>query len=95
MPGEILQMHYLKQRNIPIKDFAEAVGCSRKHISNIIHGRARIEADLATKFAIVLETTPDFWLKLQNNIDIYNANIKNIGWIPARVFNVGDSYIPA
>ncbi len=85
-PGKMLQEMYLKPREVSITDFANAIGCSRKHISNIIHSRARIEANLATRIAAVLDTTPQLWLNLQNTVDVYEAMQENKGWKPARTF---------
>ena len=87
LPGEILSELFLKDRGITIKAFAEAVGCTPKHISNVIHGKARIEADLATKIAAVLGTTVEIWLNLQNTTDIWNARQKMKGWKPTRIFH--------
>ena len=66
LPGEILHELYLKRGKITIKGFADAIGCTPKHISNVIHGKARIEAELATRIAAVLGTSIELWLNLQN-----------------------------
>ena len=81
-PGRILIEHYLKPRGITITAFAEAVGVSRKHMSKVVHGSSRVEADLATKMATVLGTTPKFWLNLQNAVDLYDAQERTKGWKP-------------
>ncbi len=73
MPGEILVELYLEPHNISIAKFAAAVGVSRKHMSAIVNGRAAITADTATKMAVVLGTTAQFWLNLQNAVDLYDA----------------------
>jgi addiction module HigA family antidote len=85
-PGEILSELYLKERGISVKAFAEALGCTPKHVSNVIHGKARIEAELATRIAAVLGTTAQLWLNLQNGTDIWNAGRKMKGWKPGRTF---------
>lgn len=73
LPGEILVERYLAPHGISIAKFAEAVGVSRKHLSAIVNGRATITADTATKMALVLGTTAQFWLNLQNAVDLYDA----------------------
>ncbi|MGH7112908.1 MAG: HigA family addiction module antitoxin [Stellaceae bacterium] len=73
MPGEILAELYLAPHGISIAKFAEAVGVSRKHMSAIVHGRAAITADTATKMALVLGTTAQYWLNLQNAVDLHDA----------------------
>ncbi len=72
-PGEILAELYLAPRHISIARFAEAVGVSRKHMSAIVNGRAAITADTATRIALVLGTTAQFWLNLQNAVDMHDA----------------------
>jgi antitoxin HigA-1 len=72
-PGEILRQLYLDPREISIARFAEAVGVTRKHMSNVVNGHAAITAELATRIATVLETTPEYWLNLQNAVDLYDA----------------------
>ncbi len=85
-PGDILRAHYLLPRGIPIVRFAETVGCSRKHMSNIVHGHARIEATMATRMGKVLGTTPELWINLQNAVDLYDAALTLKSWRPARIF---------
>lgn len=72
-PGTILKEHYLDPRGATIVGFADAVGISRKHLSQIIHGRAGITADTALRLAEALETTPQLWLNLQNAVDVHYA----------------------
>lgn len=88
LPGEILKEYYMNSRNITVTAMAEAVGYSRQHISRVIHGEARIEADLAVRFARVLNTTPQFWLNLQNAVDLYHAEQEIKGWKPDTVYHV-------
>ncbi len=85
-PGEILRAHYLLPRGISIVGFAETVGCSRKHMSNIVHGHARIGATMATRMAKLLGTTPELWINLQNAVDLYDAALTLESWRPARSF---------
>src|SRR5438132_11634510 len=73
LPGEILMELYLAPHNISIAKFAEAVGVSRKHMSAIVNGRASITAETATRIAVVLGTTAQYWLNLQNAVDLYDA----------------------
>jgi len=73
LPGEILVELYLAPHDISIAKFAEAVGVSRKHMSAIVNGRASITAETATRMAAVLGTKAQYWLNLQNAVDLYDA----------------------
>jgi addiction module HigA family antidote len=73
LPGEILVELYLAPHGISIAQFAEAVGVSRKHMSAIVNGRASITAETAARMAAVLGTTAQYWLNLQNAVDLHDA----------------------
>jgi addiction module HigA family antidote len=73
LPGEILVELYLAPHDVSIAKFAEAVGVSRKHMSAIVNGRASITAETAARMAAVLGTTAQYWLNLQNAVDLYDA----------------------
>jgi len=48
-PGIILGEDILKELNITITDGANRLGVSRKTLSLVVNGKARIQADLAVK----------------------------------------------
>jgi addiction module HigA family antidote len=67
---------YLRPHRISIAKFAEAAGVTRKHMSAIVNGRAAITAETATRVAKVLGTTAQYWLNLQNAVDLYDAGAR-------------------
>ena len=73
MPGEILEELYLAPREISISEFAEATGVTRKHMSGIINGHVTLTAEMAARIATALGTTADYWLNVQNAVDLYDA----------------------
>ena len=77
---------YLRDNKISLTAFAESIGCTRKHMSNIVHGKARIEAELATRIGTVLGTGAQLWLNLQNAVDLWDAKQKMKHWKPGRLF---------
>jgi addiction module HigA family antidote len=72
-PGEILAELYLEPRGITINRLAAAAGLSRKHISDIIHGHARITAATAVRLGRVFGTSAGMWLGLQSDVDLWDA----------------------
>lgn len=86
MPGEILREHYLKPRGLSVAELARAVDHSYKHMSQVVNGRVAIEARLAYKLAVVLGTTPDFWLNLQKAVDLWEAHQALADWQPAATY---------
>lgn len=72
-PGEILVELYLEPHAISIAAFAEGCGVSRKHMSGIVHGHVAITAEMAARIAAALGTSAQYWLNLQNAVDLYDA----------------------
>ena len=74
-PGKILLDHFLKPMNITQADFVRHLGGSwtNAKLSEIIHGRRGVTIETALQFAQALGTTPQFWLNLQMNHDLWNA----------------------
>jgi antitoxin HigA-1 len=76
LPGEILRELYLQPNHITQEILADAAGLSRKHISAIVNGRARIAAESAARIAAALGTTAQYWLNLQNAVDLWDASVR-------------------
>lgn len=69
-PGEILSEEFLKPMGISAYKLAKAVRIPQTRISDIIHGKRRITADTALRFAAFFGTSTRFWLGLQNAYDV-------------------------
>ena len=79
-PGKIIKEDYLTPLSITIKDMAELLGISRKTLSKIINGRGSISPDMALRLSRAFDTTPDLWLNLQKNYDLWHAEISSKEW---------------
>ena len=55
-------------------DLAEAIGVSRKTVSKLINERASVTPEMALRLSLAFKTTtPQLWLKLQQNYDLWHA----------------------
>ena len=79
-PGLIIKENYLMPLSISIKDMAENLGVSRKTLSKIINGRGAITPDMALRLSRAFTTSPDLWLDLQKNYDLWNAKNESKSW---------------
>jgi antitoxin HigA-1 len=77
-PGDVLRKRILDER-LTQEMLAEAMGVSRFSVNQIVNGRRSITAEMALRLAHVTSTTPEFWLNLQRDIDIYQAKLKLAG----------------
>ena len=69
-PGEVLR-DYLG--NMSVGDAASHLGVTRAHLSRILNGHAGITADMSLRLSAALGTSPDFWLKMQVQYDVWRA----------------------
>lgn len=69
-PGEILLEEFLEPMNISQYRLAKAIGKSQSAISDIVHGRRAISAEMAWLLGEALGTTAQFWLNLQTTYDL-------------------------
>jgi len=74
-PGELLRKRILDGK-ITQERLADAMKVSRFSINQIINGRRSITAEMALRLARVTSTTPDYWLNLQRQVDLYQAALK-------------------
>ena len=79
-PGNIIREDYLLPLSITIKGMAENLGVSRKTLSKIINERGAITPDMALRLSRAFDTTPDFWLNLQRNFDLWQAEMESQEW---------------
>lgn len=72
-PGEVLNEEFLLPLGISQNALARAMNVPPRRINEIVHGARAVTADTALRLAIVLGTTPQFWLGLQADYDLEEA----------------------
>lgn len=72
-PGEVLKGLYLDQLEITITQAAANLGVSRRVLSLLVNGKAGISVEMALRLAEALNTTPELWLNMQQNHDLWHA----------------------
>lgn len=84
-PGGILKRHYVKPLSLTVSATAAALGVSRKTLSKIINEHGAVTADMALRLSKAFGTTPQLWLNLQRNYDLWHASHESGSWQCARV----------
>jgi antitoxin HigA-1 len=90
-PGEVLR-DYLG--GITISDAASRLGITRAHLSRILNERASITAPMSLRLSAALGTSPDFWLKMQVQRDLWlarKAGLPKIRRFPQAVRRVASA----
>ncbi len=70
-PGEVLRESI---GEMPVTKFAEHLGVSRVTLSRLLNGNAGISAPMALKLSEALGTSPELWLNMQTQFDLWKAS---------------------
>lgn len=72
-PGSVLQERIVGRLGISQAALAKALGVSRFTVNQVLGGRRGVSAEMALRLGHVLDTSPELWLKLQAQVDLYEA----------------------
>ncbi|MGF6422799.1 addiction module HigA family antidote [Lelliottia sp. 489] len=72
-PGDVLQYEYLEPLDLKIADLADMLNVHRNTISALVNNNRKLTADMALRLARVFDTSIEFWLNLQQNVDIWEV----------------------
>lgn len=73
-PGEVLKEGYLKPLKLTQAEVAELLGVSRKTVSELVNRRAPVTAEMAMRIALVFDSDPGFWLRMQAGRDAWEVH---------------------
>lgn len=76
-PGELLREETLPAAGLTASELAAQLGVSARSINELLRERRSVNPDLAHRLARVLNTTPEFWLRLQEAVDIWDVRQAN------------------
>jgi len=86
-PGENIRELRLKPIKLSVADAAKALGVTRKTLSAIVNGKAGISADMAIRLSKVFKTTPELWINMQSQYDLWHAMQRMKKWKPKTTFS--------
>ncbi len=72
-PGEVLVEDYLKPLQMTQMELAERIRASFQRVNAIANGRRSVTPDTALRLGKLFDTSPEFWLNLQQAWDLYHA----------------------
>jgi antitoxin HigA-1 len=83
-PGSILKLHYLEPTGISVTELAKELRLSRKTVSKILNGRGGVTTDVALRLSRAFDTTPELWLNLQRDFDLWRTANETTDWQAIR-----------
>lgn len=69
--GEMLKEEFLSPLGLTQREFADHLGVEVKAINRLVNNKTSITPIMALKLSAALGTTPEFWMNLQNAIDLW------------------------
>jgi addiction module HigA family antidote len=82
-PGEIVKELCMEPLKLTVTETAAALSVSRKTLSAIVNGRARISPETAIRLAKAFNTSAESWLNQQLQYDLWHAG-QTIGDIKVK-----------
>ena len=72
-PGEMLLEEFLRPAGLTQVEAARKMQIPLNRLNEIIRGRRRVSADTALRLARLFKTSPEFWMGLQTDWDLWHA----------------------
>ena len=72
-PGEMLREEFFKPLGLRQVDAARRLGISANRLNEVLLDKRRITADTALRLSRLLDTSPQFWMRLQADWDLHRA----------------------
>ena len=76
-PGEIIRDFCIEPLNLTVTEAAESLGVTRKTFSMLLNGKSGISPEMALRLSKVFGRSPEGWLRLQLQYDLWRAK-KNV-----------------
>ena len=72
-PGNVLKELYLKPLGLTVTKTAEGLDVTRKTLSSFLNGKSGVSTEMSLRLSEAFDTTPEHWLNLQHEYDLWNA----------------------
>lgn len=72
-PGNILLEEFLQPLKLPLVEAARRARIPVQQLKRIIRGRLGLSAKSAIRLSALTGASPEFWMQLQNAVDLYRA----------------------
>ena len=75
-PGAVLREDVLPELGLTQGELASKLMVSRQTVSDLLHEKKAVTAEMAIRIARTIGGTPESWLRMQQALDLWTAEIK-------------------
>src|SRR5437899_1637095 len=79
--GEVLKDLYLDPLELTITEVSGALGVTRQTLSELVNGKIGVSAEMAMKLSKAFATTPEMWVNLQTQYELWQVRNINLSLI--------------
>ena len=72
-PGEFITQTYLEPNNLSGRELAAKLDVAASTLNRVLMGSSRISPEMALRLSKALGRSPESWLVMQNNYDLWHA----------------------
>jgi len=72
-PGEFIRATYIEPFDISVRSLAESLGVAPSTLTRVINTRSGISPEMALRLSKALGRSPESWLAMQHNYDLWQA----------------------
>ena len=72
-PGEVLREEFMPGFGLNVAQLAKRLSVSRQSVNELVRERRAVSPDMALRLARLFGTSPQYWLNLQRNVDLWDS----------------------
>jgi antitoxin HigA-1 len=72
-PGAFISEIYLEPHGVSLRKLAELLDVAPSTLARLIKGQSGVTPEMALRLSVALGRTPESWLALQHNHDLWRA----------------------
>ena len=72
-PGEMLREEFMPDLGLSVAGLAQLLGVSRQSVNELVHERRALSPDMALRLARLFNMSPQYWLNMQRNVDLWDS----------------------
>ncbi len=76
-PGDVLREDVIKPLGLTVTEAAKRLGVTRKTLSELVNCKSSMSPEMAVRIGKATKTSPDSWLYMQAQLDLWNAGQKH------------------
>ncbi len=88
-PGAMLKDLWIKGLGLTISTAAKKLDIDRTTLSRFANGHIAVSVDMALRLSKALDTTPQFWLNLQQTYDLAPVRRRKVDLSRVKRFDMG------